>query len=102
MQGSHHQQPMIKQAEGGLPTLIAACEEVTTQLKELVFEQPQNKLELTWSSGEMKWRKKSIEYQSNPSQNYTHCAYERVGGEILYKYGFNQIDHYAAENTTAC
>ena len=38
------------------------CEEVTTQLKELVSEQsPQNKLDLTWSSGEMKWRKKSIE-----------------------------------------
>jgi hypothetical protein len=63
MQGSHHRQPTIKQAAGELPTLIAACEEVTTQLKELVLEQsPQNKLELTWSSGEMKWRKKSIEY----------------------------------------
>jgi len=45
MQGSHHRQPTIKQAEEGLATLIAACEEVTTQLKELVLEQSQNNLE---------------------------------------------------------
>mmetsp|Transcript_20111 Transcript_20111/g.40334 ORF Transcript_20111/g.40334 Transcript_20111/m.40334 type:complete len:102 (-) Transcript_20111:159-464(-) len=49
----------------------------------------------------MKWKKKSIEYQSNSLRHYTHCAYEEVG-KILYKYGFDQIDHYAAENTTAC
>ena len=62
------------------------CEEVTTQLKELVLEQsPQNKLELT-----LKWMKKWNEWrnQSNninrilPNNTYSPCV-RKGGGEIL-------------------
>ena len=48
------------------------------------------------------WRNEMEEEIDRILPNTTHRAYERVGGEILMHIWIHQIDHYAAENTTAC